>query len=225
MEIFLDSADPREVSEVASQGLISGITTNPMLYATQARGVSHLERLRELIEVSPGPVFTQVIGTDDTEAMVRQARWLGRQSDKIIVKLPMTVAGIRAVIDLKRESPSIRLAVTAVSSVAQALIAGKAGADVVALFNGPLDLTSDTPVEIVAPVRQIYLANGFGTRILSACRFPRGVGEYVAAGSDMITLRKEFLGLLYEHPFTDKRLQGFAKDWAGAFGDATWPQE
>ncbi len=224
MEVFLDSADPREISEVAKQRLISGITTNPTLYATQARGVSHVERLHELIEISPGPVFTQVIGSDDTEAMIRQARWLSQQSDKIVVKLPMTVAGIRAVVSLKHESPSIRLAVTAVSSVAQALIVGKVGADVVALFNGPLDLASDTPVEIVAPVRQIYSSCGFRTKILSACRFPRGVGEYAAAGTDMITLRREYLSLLYEHPFTDKRLRGFAEDWAGAFGDATWPQ-
>lgn len=225
MEILLDSADPREVSEVAKQGLISGITTNPALYAAQARGVSFVERLGELIEVSPGPVFTQVIGGNDCDAMIRQARWLTRQSDKIVVKIPMTEAGIRAVISLKRDSPSIKLAVTAVSSVAQALLVGKAGADVVALFNGPLDQVSDTPVEIVAPVRQIYSACGFNTKILSACRFPRGVGEYAAAGADMITLRREYLDLLYEHPFTDKRLRGFAEDWAGAFGDAMWPQE
>ncbi len=224
MEILLDSADPREVREIASLGLIRGITTNPTLYAAQARGASFVDRLGELIEASPGYVFTQVIGRHDADAMMRQARWLGRQSDKVVVKLPMTVAGIEAVIRLKREDPTIKLAVTAVASVAQALIVGLAGADVVALFNGPLDTVSDTPVEMVGPVRQIYAASGLPTRILSCGQFARGVGEYAAAGTDMITLRREYLDLIYEHPYTDKRLSGFLEDWAGAFSDATWPQ-
>jgi len=225
MEILLDSADPREVREVASHGLISGITTNPSLYANQARGASIVDRLHELVEASPGHVFTQVIGYQDRDAMIGQARWLSRQSERIIVKLPMTVEGIDVVRTLKREQPSIRLAVTTVSSVAQALIVGKAGADVVALFNGPLDTVSDTPVEIVASVKAIYSAWGFRTKILSCGRFPRGVGEYAAAGTDMVTMRGEYLNLAYEHPYTDKRLGGFMKDWVGAFGDATWPLE
>lgn len=225
MEILLDSADPVEIRDVAKRGLISGITTNPTLYATQTKGTSFVDRLNELIEASPGHVFTQVIGSQDRDAMIRQARWLARQSEKVIVKLPMTVQGIEAVMSLKHESPSIRLAVTAVSSVAQALIVGMAGADIVALFNGPLDTTSDTPVQIVAPVRRIYSTQGFRTKILSCGRFPRGVGEYAAEGSDMITVRREYLDLLYDHPYTDRRLTGFGRDWAGAFGDATWPQQ
>ena len=225
MDILLDSADPREVREVAQLGLIAGITTNPTLYATQAAGVSFVDRLGELIDASPGHVFTQVIGRHDRDAMMRQARWLAGQSAKVVVKLPMTVAGIDAVIHLKRENPSIRLAVTAVASVAQALIVGKAGTDVVALFNGPLDTVSDTPIEMVGPVKQIYSACGFPTKILSCGRFPRGVGEYAAAGTDMITLRREYLSAAYEHPYTDQRLTGFLDDWARAFGDATWPEE
>jgi transaldolase len=225
MEILLDSADPIEVREVARLGLIRGITTNPGLYAKQARGVAFVDRLHELIEASPGHVFTQVIGGHDRDAMMGQARWLARQSDRIVVKLPMTVEGIEAVRALKCEDPAIRLAVTAVSSVAQAMIAGLAGADVVALFNGPLDTTSDTPVEIVEPVRRIFTANGLRTLILSCGRFPRGVGEYAVAGSDMVTLRREYLELLYEHPYTDKRLNGFAADWTREFGEATWPRE
>lgn len=224
MEILLDSADPIEIREVARQGLISGVTTNPSLYATATRGAPFVDRLRELIEASPGYLFTQVIGIRDTEAMVRQARWLSRQSEKIVVKLPMTPEGIAALIELKRAEPAIRLAVTAVASVSQALVAGKAGADVVALFNGPLDTVSDTPVELVGPVRQIYAHSGIGTKVLSCGRFPRGAGEYAAAGTDLITLRKEYLDRLYEHPYTDKRLSGFLADWEGAFGDQTWPQ-
>jgi transaldolase len=224
MEILLDSADPIEIREVAGRGLICGITTNPSVYAKAARGVPFVDRLRELIEASPGHVFTQVIGIHDTESMVRQTRWLARQSDSIVVKLPMTQEGLAAVTVLKREDPSIKLAVTGVASVAQALLAGVAGADVVALFNGPLDQVSDTPVEIVGSVKQMYAHSGIETKVLSCGRFPRGVGGYAASGTDMITLRKEYLDLLYEHPYTDKRLNGFMSDWDGAFGSETWPQ-
>lgn len=223
MEILLDSADPAEVREVAQRGLIAGITTNPSLYAKQAAGASFVERLAELIEASPGHVFTQVIGIRDRGSMMAQARWLRRQSDKIVVKLPMTRAGIDSVMALKREDPSIRLSVTAVSSVAQAMIAGLAGVDIVSIFNGPLETVSDASLDIVSPVRAIYDRSGLDTKILSCGRFPRGIGEYAAAGSDMITLRREFLDLAYEHPYTDKRLDGFVQDWDAAFGDATWP--
>lgn len=225
MEILLDSADPREIREIASLGLIDGITTNPSLYAGQGNEPSFVHRLGELIDASPGVVFTQVIGFDDAEVMIRQARWLARQSPRVVVKLPMTVAGIDALVRLKRDDPSIRIAVTAIASVSQALIAGKAGADVVALFNGPLDTVSDTPVELVGPVRQIYAASGLPTRILSCGRFPRGVGAYAAAGTDMITLRAEYLRAAYEHPYTDKRIAGFHADWRRTFGDVTWPTE
>jgi transaldolase len=224
MEILLDSGDPAEIREVARTGLIGGVTTNPSVYARAVRDGDFLTRLRELIDASPGYLFTQVVGIHDTDSMARQARWLARQSDHIVVKLPMTRAGVAAVTLLKREDPAIKLAVTGVASVAQALLAGVAGADVVALFNGPFDLESDTPVEIVEPVKQMYAHSGIATKVLSCGRFPRSVGQYAAAGTDMVTLRKEYFDLLYEHPYTDKRLNGFMSDWATAFGGETWPQ-
>ena len=119
----------------------------------------------------------------------------------------------------------MRIAVTAVASVAQALLCGKAGADVVALFNGPLDEASDAVIDMVSPVKQIYTRWGFATKVLSCCRFPRGVGQFAAAGSDYCTMKKEFHQLLYEHPFTDKRMTGFLGDWRKTFGDRTWPGE
>jgi transaldolase len=224
MEILIDSADPIEIREVALRGLIHGVTTNPTHYAHAARGMPFEDLLRQLIEASPGYLFTQVIGGGDTEPMLGQARWLARQSEKIVVKLPMTPAGIEALIRLKRTEPAIKVAVTAVASVSQALIAGLAGADVVALFNGPLDTVSDTPVELVGPVRRIYAHSGIDTKILSCGRFSRGVGEYAAAGTDMVTLRKEYLDQLYMHPYTEQRLNGFMADWKTVFGDRTWPE-
>jgi len=222
MELLLDSADPKEIQEVTSWGMISGVTTNPTLYSKV--GGETVARLRDVVAASPGCVFTQVIGWHDRAELVGQARWLAEQSEKIIVKLPMGIEGIQAVLQLKQESPEIKVAVTAVASIAQALLCGKAGADVAALFNGPLDESSDAVVDMVTPVKKIYAQYGYKTKVLSCCRFPRGVGEFAAAGTDYCTMRKEFHHLLYEHPYTDKRMFGFLGDWEKAFGKAKWPQ-
>jgi transaldolase len=165
MELFLDSSSPREIEEVRSWGLLSGVTTNPTLIS---KAGPDMERtLRDILLASPGPVLVQVIGWHDPEPLVAQAKWLHALSDQIIVKLPMSIAGIQALLRLKPELPELRLAVTAVASLSQAYLCGKAGADVVAIFNGPLDQDSDTPVELVAPVRKIYDNYGFTTKILS----------------------------------------------------------
>ncbi len=223
MQLFIDSSDPKEILTARSWGIIDGVTTNPSLMAKA--GPDMQAALARVLEASPGAVFCQVIGWKEPEPLKAQARWLHRFSDRIIVKIPMSIAGLQAVQDLKRELPALRLAVTAVSSVAQACLVGKVGADIVALFNGPLDLEQDEPVQIVAPVRAIYDRWGCKTQILSAGRFPRAFGEYAAAGTDLCTMRMEFLKALFEHAFTDKRMNGFLHDWRAVFGDRTWPQE
>ena len=221
MQLFLDSSNPQEILAAREWGVIDGVTTNPSLIAKA--GTEMKTALRAVLEASPGPVLCQVIGWKEVEPLKSQARWLSAFSNRIIVKIPMSTAGITAVRQLKRENLKIRLAVTAVCSVAQAFLAAKAGADIVALFNGPLDLEQDEPVRIVAPIRAIYDRSGFTTKILSAGRFPRSFGEYAADGTDMITMRMEFLKPLFEHSFTDKRMQGFLSDWTKAYGDKTWP--
>lgn len=224
MQLFLDSADPKEIEEVKSWGLLSGVTTNPSLYGK--KGGDNVKRLKEIVAVSPGWVFTQAMGWDDTDELVKQARWLSEQSDQIIVKLPMSIAGIKALVQLKKEQPKMKLAVTAVASVSQAMLCGMAGADVVAIFNGPLDTVSDTSVDLINPVKKIFTNYGYKTKILSCCRLPRGVGEYAAAGTDICTMKKEFHELLYEHPYTDKRMSGFFADWNAGFGEgARWPMK
>jgi transaldolase len=220
MQLFLDSSNPKEILLARSWGLIDGVTTNPSLIATA--GPDKQKTLAAVLDVSPGSVLAQTIGWHDPEPLREQALWLHRFSDRIVVKLPMSVAGIQALLRLKQETPEIRIAITAVASVSQAFLCGKAGADIVALFNGPFDLTSDTPVELVEPVRKIYDNYGFKTRILSCGRFPRHFAEFAISGSDICTLKLEYMKLLYEHPFTEKRMIGFLDDWNGAFGEATW---
>lgn len=224
MQLFLDSSDPREISKAKDWGVLDGVTTNPTLIA---RGGSRdmKDVLRKVLDASPGPVLCQAIGWEDKDQLVAQAKWLHGFSEKIIVKLPMSIAGIQALRNLKKEVRGIRIAVTLVSSIAQAYLVGKSGADIVAIFNGPLDQALDQEVELVAPVRKIYDNYGFTTKILSCGRYPRSFGQFAVAGTDICTLRFEYLALLFEHPFTEKRMRGFMGDWEGAFGKTTWPSQ
>jgi transaldolase len=221
MQLFIDSSDPREILSAREWGIIDGVTTNPSLIAKAGKNM--LDTLQRVLEASPGPVFCQSVGWRDLERIKAQARWLHRFSDRIVVKLPMGVIGIQAVRQLKNELPEIRLAVTTVSSVAQACLCGKAGADFVAIFNGPLELELDQEVELVAPIKRIFTNYGFKTKVLSAGRYPGSFGKYAAAGTDICTLRFEFMKLLFDHAFTDKRMNGFLSDWQATFGDQTWP--
>jgi transaldolase len=223
MEIFLDSTNVNEIMEARSYGILSGVTTNPKLMA--AAGPDMQKTLRAVLEASPGPVFVQVIGWHDPKPLIGQARWLHAFSDKIIVKLPISPAGLMALMAVKREMADIRVAITAVASVAQAYLAAKAGADVTAVFNGPLDQATDSMLELVAPIKKTYANYGFKTKVLSCGRYPRLFGEVAAAGTDICTMRPEFLRLLYEHPFTDQRMTGFMDDWHKVFGDQTWPEK
>ena len=220
MELFIDSSDPREIEEVRSWGLLSGVTTNPTLIPKA--GPDMQESLRRTIDASPGPVLAQVIGWHEPETLIAQAEWLHRFSDRIIVKLPMSVAGIQALLRLKQDLPELRIAVTAVASLSQAYLCGKAGADIVAIFNGPMDQDSDTPVLLIPEVRRIYDNYGFTTKILSAGRYPRIFGQVAAAGTDICTLNITYWRLLYTHVYTEKRINSFLSDWNTMFGDKTW---
>jgi transaldolase len=156
--------------------------------------------------------------------MLRQARWLHAFSPQIIVKLPASAGGLQALQQLKRELPDLRLAVTAIASLAQAYLAAKAGADVAAIFNGPLDQAEDAVHDMIAPIRRIYANYGFPTKILACGRYPRLFGEIAVAGADICTMRMEYMRLLYEHSFTESRMNGFLKSWRTVFGDSTWPE-
>lgn len=222
MQLFIDSSDPKEILKAREWGIIDGVTSNPALISKG--GPDMQATLTRILDASPGQVFCQAVGWHDPEPLVAQARWLHEFSERIIVKLPMSVAGIQALIQLKGESPEMNIAITTVCSIAQAYLAGKHGADIVALFNGPLDQVIDQPVEIVAPIKKMYENYGFTTKILSCGRLPRAFGEFAVAGTDICTMKFEFLNMLFEHPFTDKRMAGFMQDWQGAFGDQTWPE-
>ena len=221
MQLFIDSSSPDEIRQACEWGIIDGVTTNPALISKG--GPDMQATLRKVVDASPGVVLCQAVGSREVVPLKAQARWLHRFSEKIVVKLPPSPAGLRALQDLKREMPEIKIAITLVASLAQAYLAGKLGADIVALFNGPLEQVLDQEVDMVAPVRKIYANYGFKTKILSCGRFPRAFGQFAEAGTDICTMRFEFMKLLFEHPYTDQRVNGFMADWKQAFGEATWP--
>jgi len=221
MQLFIDSTDPKEILQAREWGVIQGVTTNPTLFGMAGGDMAAV--LRGVVEVAPGPVLCQAIGWHDVEPLKAQARWLHRFSEKVVVKLPMSPAGLRALRDLKVEDPKMRIAVTAIASIAQAYLAAKCGADIVAIFNGPLDQVLDQEVDIVGSVKKIFANYGLGAKVLSCGRLPRAFARFAEEGTDICTLRFEFLKLLYEHPYTDKRMTDFLGDWKRAFGDQTWP--
>jgi transaldolase len=220
MELFLDSSNPREIEEATHWGLLTGVTTNLTLIPQAGRDMK--QSLGEILDASPGPVMVQVVGWHESKTMIAQAKQLHSYSDRIIVKLPISIAGIQALLNLKQEIPELQITVTCVSSIAQAYLSGKAGADIVALFNGPFDLVSDTPVDLVSPVRKIFDNYGFRTKILACGRFPRLFGDFAVAGADMCTMKIQYMRMLYEHPFTESRMNGFLRDWQSTFSDQTW---
>ncbi len=223
MQLFIDSSNPDEIVRATEWGIIEGVTTNPSLIAKA--GPHMRDTLRRILDVAPGVVLCQAVGWHDCARLVAQAHWLHRFSEQIVVKLPMSAEGLQALQRLKHEDPSMRIAMTAVASIAQAYLAGKCGADIVAVFNGPLDQVLDQRVDLVGPIRRIYQNYGFATKILSCGRYPRAFGEFAVAGSDICTLKLEFLKMLFEHPFTDMRMHGFLDDWQAVFAEATWPAE
>ena len=222
MELYLDSTNPEEILEARAWGLISGVTTNPSLMSK--RGPDMIRALTAVLDASPGPVFCQAVGWQDPAPLVAQTQWLHQFSDRIIVKLPMSNAGIQALLASKKERPQSPVCITAVASVAQAYLVGKAGADVVALFDGPLDQASDSPVDVVTPVKTVYRNYGFQTKVLSVGRYPRFFAEIAVAGVDICTIKLDYMRLLYEHSFTEQRINGFLKDWRKTFGELTWTE-
>jgi transaldolase len=224
MQLFIDSVDPKEIRQAREWGIVQGVTTNPTLFGNAGGGGGDPTAvLGKVVEAAPGPVLCQAIGWHDVDPLKAQARWLHRFSDKIVVKLPASPEGLRALLDLKAEDPGMKIAVTAIASIAQAYLAAKCGADIVALFNGPLDQELDQEVEIVAPVKKIFANYGFRTQVLSCGRLPRAFGRFAEEGTDICTLRFEFLKLLFNHAYTDKRMLNFLGDWKRGYGDRTWP--
>jgi len=215
MKFFLDTANLEEIRQAASIGILDGITTNPTLAAKEKRPFREL--MLDICEaVKPGVVNLEVVATD-TAGMLEQGRELASWHKSVVVKIPMTPDGIRAVTILAKEG--IRTNVTLVFSASQALLVAKAGAYFVSPFLGRLDDISENGLLLVSDILQIYRAYNFQTQVLAASlRHPIHVVEAAKMGAHIGTMPYKVFEQLFKHPLTDKGLDTFLKDWEKAKG-------
>ncbi|MDY6790268.1 MAG: fructose-6-phosphate aldolase [Thermodesulfobacteriota bacterium] len=209
MKFFIDTANINEIKEAAKMGMADGVTTNPSLISKEGRDFE--EVIKEICQIVDGPISAEVISTD-AEGMVKEARHLAGIHSNIVVKIPMTVDGLKATRTLTAEG--IKTNVTLVFSPLQALMAAKAGATYVSPFVGRLDDLSHEGLLLVEQIVEIYSNYGYDTEIIVASvRNPLHVLDAAMMGADIATIPFNVLGKLAAHPLTDKGLKSFLDDW------------
>jgi len=209
MKFFLDTASIDEIKDAASWGVLDGVTTNPTLIAKEGRGFTEI--LKEICEVVDGPISAEVI-SQDTPGMIKEATVLARLHKNIVIKIPLTVPGLKAVKTLAKDN--IRCNVTLCFSATQALLAAKAGAAFISPFVGRLDDISHVGMDLVRDIRSIYKNYGIKTEIIVASvRNPLHVLEAALMGADIATVPYKVINLLVKHPLTDMGIERFLKDW------------
>lgn len=212
MKFFIDTANIEEIKEAHRMGMVDGVTTNPSLIAKENKEFKAL--IQEICAIVDGPVSAEVISLD-TDGMVREARDLAKLHDNVVVKVPMTVDGLKAVRTLAAEG--IQTNVTLVFSPLQALMAAKAGASFVSPFVGRLDDLSQDGMALVEQIVEIYGNYAFETEIIVASvRNPLHVLDAAMMGADIATIPFNVLSKLAAHPLTDKGIQAFLDDWKKA---------
>ena len=209
MKFFIDTANLDEIRQGVEMGMVDGVTTNPSLVAKEDK--PFLEILKEICSVVEGPVSAEVVSLE-CDGMLKEARELAKMSDKIVVKVPMIVEGIKAVKQLTSEG--IDTNVTLVFSTAQALLAAKAGATYVSPFVGRLDDISLQGMDLVSDIMTIYRNYGYRTEVIVASvRSPMHVMDAAMIGADIATVPLKVIAQLAKHPLTDKGMQQFLADW------------
>ncbi|MFZ2830304.1 MAG: fructose-6-phosphate aldolase [Mesotoga infera] len=209
MKIFLDTANIEQIRNGMKLGLVDGVTTNPTLISKE--NAKFEERIVEICEAVKGPVSAEVIATD-FDNMLSQARELASLNEHVVVKIPMTPDGIRAVKALSEEG--IKTNVTLIFSSLQGLLAAKAGATYVSPFVGRLDDVGNDGMQLVAELSEIFGNYGFATEIIVASvRHPIHVLQAAMIGADIVTIPYEVLLRLFNHPLTDNGLRRFQSDW------------
>ncbi len=209
MEFFLDTADIGEIRKALAWGILDGVTTNPSLVAKTGRRFEDVKR--DILALVPGPVSLEVTA-EDTAGMMEQAELLAAEGDQVVVKIPLTPAGIAAVVQCTELG--IRTNVTLCFSANQALIAAKAGATYISPFVGRLDDIGHDGMQLVEEILEVYEAYGFKTKVLAASlRHPLHVLQAAKMGAHVGTMPFKTMEQLFHHPLTDLGLQRFLEDW------------
>ncbi len=214
MKLFIDSANIEHIKDIASLGIISGVTTNPTLIAREGRDFE--EVIKEITSIVNGPISGEVISLD-ADGMVEEGRRIAKIHENMVVKIPMTKEGLKAVKTLAKEN--IKTNVPLVFSANQALFAAIAGATYVSPFVGRLDDTLHDGIQVVEDIRDIFDTYGLDTEIISASiRSPRHLADSALAGAHIATVPYAVFESAVKHPLTDKGIDAFLKDWEAAFG-------
>lgn len=214
MKLFLDTANVEHIKEANEMGVICGVTTNPSLIAKEGRDFN--EVIKEITEIVDGPISGEVV-SEDAEGMIKEGREIAAIHKNMIVKIPMTVEGLKAVKVLAREG--IKTNVTLIFSANQALLAANAGATYVSPFLGRVDDISMHGMELVRTIAEIFEVHGINTEIIAASvRHPIHVIEAARAGAHIATVPYALVMQMVKHPLTDAGLEKFKADWAAAFG-------
>jgi len=209
MKFFIDTANLDEIREAATLGVLDGVTTNPSLMARESGEPREL--LREICSIVPGPVSAEVVALD-AEGMLAEGRELVKIAPNIIIKVPVTLEGLKAIGAFRAEG--IDTNATLCFSVNQALLVAKAGASFVSPFVGRLDDQGQEGMELIADIVQVYQNYGFATEVLVASiRHPMHVVESARLGADVATIPFKVIQQLVRHPLTDRGIEAFLADW------------
>lgn len=217
MKLFIDTANVEEIKKASDMGVICGVTTNPSLIAKEGR--DFVEVIKEITSIVDGPISGEVKATTTTaEGMIAEGREIAKIHPNMIVKIPMTVEGLKATKVLASEG--IKTNVTLIFSANQALLAARAGATYVSPFVGRLDDISEPGVELIETISQIFNIHDIKAEIIAASiRTPMHVTECALAGADIATVPYSIIEQCTKHPLTTSGIEKFVKDYKAVFGE------
>lgn len=217
MRFFIDTANVDDIRKANDMGVICGVTTNPSLIAKEGRKFEDV--IAEIASIVDGPISGEVKATTtDAEGMIREGREIAKLHPNMVVKIPMTTEGLKAVKVLAAEG--IRTNVTLIFTANQALLAARAGAAYVSPFLGRLDDISVRGVELVEEIAEIFAVAGIETEIIAASvRNPMHITDCALAGADIATVPYKVLEQMTHHPLTDAGIRKFQEDYRAVFGE------
>jgi transaldolase len=217
MKFFIDTAKVEDIKSANDMGIICGVTTNPSLIAKEGR--DFVEVIKEITSIVDGPISGEVKATTlDAEGMIKEGREIAKIHPNMVVKIPMTVEGLKATKVLSSEG--IKTNVTLIFSAAQALLAARAGATYVSPFLGRLDDISMPGIDLIRTISEIFGIYGLETEIIAASvRNPIHVIDCALAGADIATVPYACLEQMTKHPLTDQGIEKFQADYKKVFGD------
>ena len=213
MRFFLDTANVEHIKVANDMGVICGVTTNPSLIAKEGRDFN--ETIKEITEIVDGPISGEVI-SEDAEGMIKEGREIAKIHPNMIVKIPVTIEGLKAVKVLAKEG--VKTNVTLIFSATQALLAANAGATYVSPFLGRVDDISMDGMTLVRDIAEIFEVHAIETEIIAASvRNPIHVIEAARAGAHIATIPFALVEQMIKHPLTNEGLEKFKKDWEAVF--------